>query len=356
MINNSDIESISVRVNRGSGVIVSIANRYFVVTALHCLNKDSDDFIESYDKKKIYHVEKRFFHKDSTLDIALLEITSLVDELLSVPTIRHIKISSEDEIKAYGFPSKKEVGEPMLGSVSQWNSVAKTIKTELSYVGSNIDDEKTINNISGWSGSGVFKKNGDGTLVLIGVLSSLTDAEYAYQTINCISIETVKEVIEFHGLDRVDGVEINRHKILIGDNKCIEIKTVPVEVDGKVLNVSIYPVTFEEYDLFCEDIGNKFSFLKGYENKPVVKVSWDNAYQYCEWLSKKINRKCKLINSEVWKYITLEKGIKVDKNISEWCEDGNESEKKLKIGSQIELVDLNLKNLKIGFRYNILGS
>jgi hypothetical protein len=43
----------------------------------------------------------------------------------------------------------------------------------------------------------------------------------------------------------------------------------------------------------------------------------------------------------------------VEKNIYEWCFDGNKNEKILKINSEFELVDINLKNLKIGFRYTI---
>jgi len=171
-------------------------------------------------------------------------------------------------------------------------------------------------------------------------------------------VSTIENKEDVAIADKVRNVEIKtipikKNNITLGT---VTLKTVPVEVDGKILNVSIYPVTFEEYDLFCEDVGKSNSFLKGYENEPVVNVDWNDAYLYCEWLSKKINRKCKLIDSKVWKHIVLENSITEDTNISEWCENGNESEKKLKIGSQIELVDLNLKNLKIGFRYNILGS
>jgi formylglycine-generating enzyme required for sulfatase activity len=119
--------------------------------------------------------------------------------------------------------------------------------------------------------------------------------------------------------------------------------------------VGKYPVTFEEYNLFCTDIGKKFRFLIGFEKQPVVNIDWNDANQYCEWLSDKIDKEYKLINSNDWQTILLNNYIKIEDNIYEWCKDGYEDKKKLKISSEIELFDLNLKNLKIGFRYNILS-
>lgn len=142
--------------------------------------------------------------------------------------------------------------------------------------------------------------------------------------------------------------------IKINEDSKIVLKTVPVEIEGKVLHVSIYPVTFEEYDLYCQNIGKTYSFLKGYESKPVVKVNWNNANEYCRWLSLKINKECKLIDSKDWEFISSNKDIKIENNISEWCNDGDKNSKKLKNNSNIILVDSNLKNLKIGFRYNII--
>jgi len=173
--------------------------------------------------------------------------------------------------------------------------------------------------------------------------------------------KTHEDIVAFEKAIQTTNIENNIHfnkiEIKEDDNSLgkIILKTVPIEVEEKVLNVSVYPVTFEEYDLFCQDIGKKFSFLKNYEDKPVVKVDWNDANQYCEWLSDKIGKKCKLINSEDWKIISLNNYIQVEDNIYEWCEDGYGNEKKLKFGSEIELVDLNLKNLKISFRYNILN-
>ena len=54
--------------------------------------------------------------------------------------------------------------------------------------------------------------------------------------------------------------------------------------------MGIYEVTFDEFDVFCEDTGryNKPDDAgKGRGNRPVLGVDWDDAIEYCNWLSEK---------------------------------------------------------------------
>jgi len=56
--------------------------------------------------------------------------------------------------------------------------------------------------------------------------------------------------------------------------------------DNKSLYVSIYPVTFKEYDLFCSDTNRCEAISRwGRGNQPVINVSWSDAIKYSEWLS-----------------------------------------------------------------------
>jgi len=52
-----------------------------------------------------------------------------------------------------------------------------------------------------------------------------------------------------------------------------------------------YPVTFEEYDLFCEDRNREKPDDEGWGRgkRPVINVSWEDAKEYCEWLNKKLS-------------------------------------------------------------------
>jgi len=51
--------------------------------------------------------------------------------------------------------------------------------------------------------------------------------------------------------------------------------------------ISVYEVTFEEYDLFCDATGYDYSDDGGFGRGklPAMNVSWDDAVFYCNWLS-----------------------------------------------------------------------
>ena len=125
------LREVAVKVNNGSGVLVKLDNKSYVITAIHCINETGDNTILSADESIKYKVE-------GMGDYPSFEMTS--------------NVNSNDKVEAYGFPTKQRRGEPLSGSISQWNSDITTIKTELTYIGSNNDDEEARNNIEGWSG------------------------------------------------------------------------------------------------------------------------------------------------------------------------------------------------------------
>ncbi len=62
--------------------------------------------------------------------------------------------------------------------------------------------------------------------------------------------------------------------------------------------MSKYPVTQGEYELI---MGNNPSKFKG-ADRPVEKVSWDDAVKFCHQLSKKIGKKLRLPSEAEWEY------------------------------------------------------
>ena len=66
-----------------------------------------------------------------------------------------------------------------------------------------------------------------------------------------------------------------------------------------------YPVTFEEYDVFCAVTQRELpkDFDWGRDRRPVIGVSWDDAQAYVSWLNEKIGAGLYRLPSEAeWEY------------------------------------------------------
>ena len=76
-----------------------------------------------------------------------------------------------------------------------------------------------------------------------------------------------------------------------------------IEIE-KPFYMSQYPVTFNEYDLFCEQTKIKKPDDSGWgrENRPVTQVSWFDAVNYCEWLSEQTGKNYCLPTEMEWEY------------------------------------------------------
>ncbi|MCZ6579321.1 MAG: SUMF1/EgtB/PvdO family nonheme iron enzyme [Gammaproteobacteria bacterium] len=69
--------------------------------------------------------------------------------------------------------------------------------------------------------------------------------------------------------------------------------------------VSVYEVTYAEYDRFAKATNRKLPDSSGWNRKthPVNNVSWDDALSYTRWLSRQTGKKYRLLSESEWEYI-----------------------------------------------------
>jgi hypothetical protein len=73
----------------------------------------------------------------------------------------------------------------------------------------------------------------------------------------------------------------------MGDDSISDAEPVH-DVTLSSFSIGKYPVTFEEYDAFCDATSREKPSDEdwGRERRPVINVSWEDAQDYCQWLSK----------------------------------------------------------------------
>ncbi|MCH8178050.1 MAG: SUMF1/EgtB/PvdO family nonheme iron enzyme [Proteobacteria bacterium] len=77
------------------------------------------------------------------------------------------------------------------------------------------------------------------------------------------------------------------------------------KVNIESIMVSVYEVTYAEYDLFAKSSNRKLPDSSGWDRKthPVNNISWDDALRYTKWLSKQTGQIYRLLSESEWEYV-----------------------------------------------------
>ncbi len=91
----------------------------------------------------------------------------------------------------------------------------------------------------------------------------------------------------------------------MGDDKSGEDDEKPAHpVSLGHFSIGQYPVTFEDYDAFCEATDREKPSDEGWgrNRRPVINVTWDDAQDYCRWLSQQTGQDYRLLTEAQWEY------------------------------------------------------
>ena len=361
----------SVKVENGTGVLVSpnTEEYSYILTAKHnlyhdyenkkCTESKSLDSIKlvAYDESIKLSLLGKYELDECGIDIAILKIEKVNTCAFK---IKLDEPKNGQKYFLYGFPKHRR--DDKFSKEEQIRNFELKVVDKLSNHEIIVENDKyySQSDIDGCSGGGVFENINEESF-LAGIefrMDRVGKKDDNNTRLRFFSIKAFDKIVDKYSNELVyldDTKNFNKKYnveetvIDLGSNKSIVLKTVPVEIDEvdsdgknkkKILNVSIYPVTFEEYNNFrkinCHYTDNEKS------EYPIVNINWNDAEAYCLWLGHKIHKKIRMLTSKEWNFLI--KTIYNDK-VSDYC---TFSSKKL------EKID-NISEDNLGL-YNIIGN
>ncbi|MEZ5670986.1 MAG: SUMF1/EgtB/PvdO family nonheme iron enzyme [Thiotrichaceae bacterium] len=106
------------------------------------------------------------------------------------------------------------------------------------------------------------------------------------------------------GTDAPAMVWLPKGKFMMGSNESDYEKPIHEVTINYEFAVGKYQVTFAEYDKFCDMTKRQKPKDEGWGrgSRPVIYVTWNDARDYCEWLSEQTGQVYRLLSEAKWEY------------------------------------------------------
>jgi len=132
----------------------------------------------------------------------------------------------------------------------------------------------------------------------------------------------LSEVVETYRKEKNLSPYSYSREIIVGyDRKIPCLIQIPPSIQIGYIEVCIYPVTLEEYDLYCQI--NEIEFLDDEEwgrgKRPAINMKWESAVSYAKWLSQQTGQHYRLPTKDEWENFCGGESTK-------WCFGDNENE------------------------------
>jgi len=342
-MNEEDLKKCIVRIemkvynSEDSRTLISNGTGFFIekdkiLTCYHVIKKYKDiKNIKVFLNNEESPYEVHILDINEDIDFALLKIES--DNTFFVEMDKIVNV--EDKCYSHGFPDKEEYNEKLeVPKDKQIKDKPLTFEYEGSDKANKLMTFKGGQFEKGFSGSPILNLSTGGVCGMI-IISRDTRTDLG------------GEGVSIDKLSLLNYKEENKNEITetikLENGKSFNIQLVKVELDDKNLYVGKYPVTFEEYDLFCENTNRSKPHDRGWGRgkRPVINVNWDDSNEYCKWLSTK-NKEYRLPTLKEFKDIATNNTKKCDFEKSVWYKE----KKTIEVDSkEIEEGDLGISHI-----------
>ena len=270
--------------NRGSGVLFQpMTEEYtYVLTAKHNVENEDGSPIskEALNITSAIHdlivIEKIYRHKDNNIDIAIVKIRKIECEEIFIQTEEP---TIDERYKCYGYPDTRD------------NTVIHNLTLQVRDFSNSIieftnDDSSPIEEVSGFSGGGIFNfKENDGIVYLAGIEFGMdTYADETNNIVKAVFIKTLDKIIEDNSEELVPLYPpyMNDFNLLLDDIFLLKglmiekekVMTFLRDIAKNDIRCNISPK--EIYDLYKDKLLNKDE----YTNELLNKELWIRYFEF----------------------------------------------------------------------------